>query len=193
MSTTERNAQQLRTMLRNCVPLCPPSRSPLVQHPDRTVDKMCRIAHGLCGLERGAGDQLLARLGNCGDAETRPNGRLVAVQRLRLAQLVGQDRRNDPVHLRSQIGRGVCVDFARRDEIGVTCRFDRNCTLAKRSMKSRMSTSLHSGIASRDRRFSLTFPCKTVFPNRPERQSGSGEDGVPVMLFLPFGFEQIGR
>ena len=88
-----------------------------VQHLDRSIDEICRIAHGLCGLERGAGDQLLARLGKCGDAEMRPDGRLVAVQRLRLARLVGWDRQNGHVHLRSQIRRGVRVDFARRDEI----------------------------------------------------------------------------
>ena len=34
-----------------------------VQRLDRSVDEICRIAHGLCGLERGAGDQLLACLG----------------------------------------------------------------------------------------------------------------------------------
>jgi hypothetical protein len=55
------------------------------------------------------------------------------------------------------------------------------------------STSLHSGTALRGRRFSPTFPCKTVFQNRPQRQSGFGEDGVPAKLFLPCGFEQIGR
>lgn len=46
-----------------------------------------------------------------------PDGRLVAVQRLRLARLVGRDRRNGHVHLRGQVRRDIRVDFARRDEI----------------------------------------------------------------------------
>jgi nucleoside phosphorylase len=57
-------------------------------------------------------------------------------------------------------------------EIGVTCRFVRNCTLAKSSMESRASTSLHSGTASRCRRFSPTFPCKTRLPEPTSKAIG---------------------
>ena len=88
-----------------------------VQCLDRSVDEVSRVAHGLCRLKRGAADQTLACLAIGGDGKMRPDCRLVAVQRLCPALLIGRGRRNAQVHLRSQIRDRVRVDFVRCREV----------------------------------------------------------------------------
>ena len=64
-----------------------------LQRLDRSVDQVGRVAHGFGGFERGFRNQPLAPLAIRRDARCVPNRRLVAIQRFRLARLVGPDRR----------------------------------------------------------------------------------------------------
>ena len=87
------------------------------QRLDRSVDEVGRVAHALRGLDRGAADQALTRLGIWGYRKMRPDCSLIPVQRLRTRFLVGRDRWDGQAHLRSQIRGRVSVDFVRRCEI----------------------------------------------------------------------------
>ena len=86
----------------------------LAQFFNSPIDEVRRVAHGLCDLKNGAGDQALARIGVSRDAEIGPNRCSVAMKRRLPPLLFEKGRRNCHLDLQGKIGHGVGVNITQR-------------------------------------------------------------------------------
>jgi hypothetical protein len=77
---------------------------------DRPIDEVCGVAHGFGGLEGRSGNQLLGRVAIWRHGKTRPDLRLVAIERFGPTRLF-RPRRHGQSKLRRQMRHRIEVNF----------------------------------------------------------------------------------